>query len=82
MNKLVLDSSAILAIYYDEPGKKRVRSLLEGSEALISAVDLSEVFTKLLDDGLPAVAIWESFHRLEIDVRPFDQSDAMNAAKL
>lgn len=82
MNSLVFDSSAILAIYYNEPGKKKVRSLLERSEPLISAVNLSEVFTKLLEDGLNADRILETFNALEIEVRDFDESHAIKTAEL
>ncbi len=82
MNKIVLDSSAILAIYYNEPGKKKVRSLLDKTEPLVTSVNLCEVFTKLLNDGLTAEAIGESFTALEIEVRNFDQFHAMQAAEL
>ncbi len=82
MNKLVFDSSAILAIYYNEPGKKKVRSLLDRSEPLISSVNLSEVFTKLLEGGLDADSVLESFTGLEIEVRGFDEAHAMRAAAL
>ena len=64
MNKIALDSSAVLAMYYNEPGKKKVRSLLDRSEPLISSVNLCEVFTKLLDEGLIPEAILESFNGL------------------
>lgn len=82
MNSIVFDSSAILAIYYNEPGKKKVRFLLDRSKPLISAVNLSEVFAKLLEDGIEAERISESFNALEIEVRDFDVIHAMMAAEL
>jgi ribonuclease VapC len=82
MNSLVFDSSAILAIYYNEPGKKKVRSLLDSSEPLISSVNLCEVFTKLLEDGLHGDAIVESFNALEIEVVDFNVDHALKAAEL
>lgn len=82
MSKLVFDSSAILAIYYNEPGKKKTQSLLEEADPIISSVNLCEVFTKLLEDGLKADQISESFHALEIKVIDFDARDAVKAAEL
>lgn len=82
MNSLVFDSSAILAIYYNEPGKKKVRSLLDKSEPLISTVNLSEVFAKLLEDGLDTERLSDSFNALEIEVRDFDGSHAVKTAEL
>ncbi len=82
MNRLVFDSSAILAIYYNEPGKNKARSLLDGAESFISAVNLSEVFTKLLQDKLGAERISESFNALDIEVIEFGSSLAMKAAEL
>ncbi|MBK9216576.1 MAG: type II toxin-antitoxin system VapC family toxin [Chloracidobacterium sp.] len=82
MNSLVFDSSAILAIYYDEPGKRKAQELLEEADPIISSVNLCEVYTKLLEDGLDAGAIRESFDALEIKAVDFDAGDALNAAEL
>jgi len=45
----VLDASALLAAYFDEPGADRVRAALPG--ALLSAVNYTEVIGKCLDRG-------------------------------
>jgi ribonuclease VapC len=45
----VLDASAVLAVYFDEPGAEAVRRILVGS--LMSAVNYSEVIGKALDRG-------------------------------
>ena len=82
MNSMVFDSSAILALYYNEPGKNRVRTLLDRSEPLISTVNLCELFSKLLDQGLSPDAIEESFNGLEIEAIEFDQIQALKAAEL
>lgn len=82
MNKLVFDSSAILAVYYNERGKNKVRSMLDKSEPFISTVNLCEVLTKLLDDWLDAGQVWESFNALEIEVIDFDPSLAIKTAEL
>jgi PIN domain nuclease of toxin-antitoxin system len=45
----VLDASAVLAVYFDEPGADRVGRALPG--ALLSAVNYTEVIGKCLDRG-------------------------------
>ncbi len=80
--KRVFDASAILAVFYNEPGKKHVRLLLDKSEPLISAVNLCEVFSKLLEDGLDSEQIWESFFALEIEVVDFEAELALKAAQM
>lgn len=82
MNNLVFDSSAILAIYYDEPGKRKAQELLEEADPIISSVNLCEIYTKLLEDGLDAGKISESFDALEIRVVDFDARGALKAAEL
>lgn len=79
---MVFDSSAILALYYNEPGKNRVRTLLDRSEPLISTVNLCEVFTKLVEEGLSPDAIQESFDGLEIETIDYDPVQALRSADL
>ncbi len=45
----VLDASALLAAFFDEPGADVVAERMSG--ALMSAVNLSEVVAKLIDRG-------------------------------
>ena len=54
--RCVLEASAILAFLRDEPGAAVVRQALD-NHAAVSAVNLSEVLSKMLDKGAaPAVA--------------------------
>jgi len=46
---VVLDASAVLTVYFDEPSADKVRAVLPG--ALLSAVNYSEVIGKALDRG-------------------------------
>ncbi len=46
---MVLDSSAILAILFSEPGRERVVEVLDDS--VVSSVNLAEVITKLIEAG-------------------------------
>jgi PIN domain nuclease of toxin-antitoxin system len=52
MTEFVLDASAILADLHGEPGGERVRACIRGS--VLSAVNLAEVITKLIDRGMTA----------------------------
>lgn len=49
MTVVVLDASAVLAVYLDEPGADQVRMVLPG--ALLSSVNYTEVVGKCLDRG-------------------------------
>jgi PIN domain nuclease of toxin-antitoxin system len=52
MTEFVLDASAILADLHGEPGGEMVRASVQDS--VLSAVNLAEVITKLIDRGLSA----------------------------
>ena len=49
MSEAVLDSSALLALLWNEPGADYVAAALPG--ALLSSVNLAEVVTKLCERG-------------------------------
>jgi PIN domain nuclease of toxin-antitoxin system len=49
MSTAVLDASAVLAFYFDEPGGEQVLGVLP--DALLSAVNYTEVIGKCLDRG-------------------------------
>ncbi len=46
---VVLDASAVLALLYGEPGQKEIRARLRGADAVMSAVNFSEVAAKLAE---------------------------------
>lgn len=76
----VLDASALLALILLEPGGDQVAARLE--DACISAVNLSEVFTKLLDRGSSAEEVREALLDLDLDIRIFDVNQARLAGEL
>ena len=82
MSKAVFDSSAILAIYFDEKGKDEALRLLDLYEPMIATPNLSELYTKLIESGLTSNEIEESFSGLEIRIRDFDEQLAIIAAEL
>jgi len=59
MNRVVLDASALLAILNQEPGAEALTPELL-SDAVISAVNLAEVHSKLVGRGLRTGDAWEA----------------------
>lgn len=76
----VLDSSAVLAVIWNEPGSDMVLDRLDG--AVISAVNYAEVLTKISDRGIdskPAKALLAS---LAIETIDFDKVQAETVSQL
>ncbi len=80
MDEFVLDASAILSLLHREPGHAEVANLI--SESAVSAVNLSEVASKLADRGLPPESVKADLLALGFEVVPFDESLALRAAAL
>ena len=79
---LVLDASALLAYFWQEPGSDRVEQALASGDALMSAVNLAEVLSKAADAGMTASDATAMLERLTIEVVPFDTEQAKLAAAL
>ncbi len=80
MDKSVLDASALLALLHREPGYDVVLRYLPG--ALMSAVNLAEVLTKLEDEGMPTQEALAACNMLPITVCAFGQAEATGTAAL
>ena len=80
MSDSVLDSSALLALLFGEPGADRVAAVLPG--AVISAVNLAEVATKLRDRGLDEAAASAAVGATGVRVVSFSDDLAWTAATL
>jgi PIN domain nuclease of toxin-antitoxin system len=76
----VLDSSAILAHLNGEPGAERVAEHL--GDALISAVNLAEIVTKLVERGASLALIRPALSRYGLAVVPFDEDLAERSGAL
>ncbi|WP_082399797.1 type II toxin-antitoxin system VapC family toxin [Pseudonocardia sp. EC080625-04] len=76
----VLDASAVLAWLRAEPGADLVESYLEA--AVISAVNLSEIYQKLAQRGVDADRTLRQLRTLGIGVEPVTATDAVTAATL
>lgn len=76
----VLDSSAILAALWNEPGADRVAEVVEG--AIISSVCASEIMAKLLERGADEEQARRTVDALPVLVRDFDLECATGTAAL
>ena len=82
MTAWVLDTSAVLAYFWDEPGSTRVTEILENGNHVISAVNLSELVTKFVDHGIPDEDISGLVAGLELVVVNHDTALAQETGKL
>ena len=78
--QIVLDASAVLALYFREPGSELVVPVTAGS--LISAVNYSEALSKAVDRGDGFEAAQQRLSALGMIVVPVDLALAMDAAAL
>lgn len=74
-NPVVLDSSAVLAMLNEEPGAERVAAAL--TSAVIGAVNLAEVVTKLRESGLDQAEADEVVGLFNLDIRPLTAKQAI-----
>ena len=74
MNRYVLDASALLALIQNEPGANVVEDVI--SSGWISTVNLSEVITKLTDDGIAEDDLREVIEGLQVNSVPFSLDQA------
>lgn len=78
--RFVLDASALLCLLKGERGAERVLSVLP--RAMVSAVNLSEVYGKLADAGGSADRIARAIGGLHLRVEPFDDDQAHRSGML
>lgn len=82
MSRTVFDTSALLAFLWREPGHDIVEQALEQDDGGISAVNLAELFAKLVDRGLPVSEIDTLFANLGLETIAFDEAQAKASALL
>jgi ribonuclease VapC len=78
--RVVLDSSAVLAVLQLEKGADVVLDNLK--EGAISAINLTEVATKLVDKGHSIADARHAIAMLGLDVEPVDERQSYAAAAL
>jgi ribonuclease VapC len=76
----IMDSSAILAMLFMEPGSDKVAELL--SHAVLSSVNLAEVVAKLTQRGLPLSEANRMVRVLQLQIVAFDETQALGSAAL
>lgn len=74
MSEAVLDSSAVLAILHQEPGAETVKAVLPN--AIMSAVNLAEVITRLAERGLTGQPARTAIDALRISIIDFTKEQA------
>ena len=80
MAEAVLDASALIAFIRNEPGADKVAAVLSGS--CISAVNLEETLSKMIQYGNPLEAVSYQIERLRIPVIAFDAEQARIASSM
>jgi ribonuclease VapC len=79
-NSVALDSSAILAVVFNEPGAGKVFDLLNGG--LLSSVNLAEVHTRLILRGMPVDFARSRVKTMGCEICLFDENQAYLAGEL
>jgi len=82
MNKVVLDTTAVLAYLFQESGADMVSLVLETGSGLISSVNYAELVSKLIDHGMTSEIIRETLYDLELDVIEYDEHQAFLTGEL
>lgn len=77
----VVDASAVIAFVRDEPGAAVVRPALD-QRCVISAVNLTEVLTKMQDKGATPAQAEHAMRVLGLEVADFDARAAHACAQL
>lgn len=83
MSRIVLDSSALLAILHEEPGAEiltQKSGLLEKSA--MSAVNIAEAYGKLVGVGIAPEDAWEAVTAAIPEIIDFDKEQARIAGSL
>ncbi len=80
MSEVVLDSSAVLALLFNEPGADAVAARLP--DAVMSSVNLAEVLAKLADRGASDEDLHVSIDALGLTIIGHDEAQAFASARL
>lgn len=78
--KAILDASALLALLQDEAGAEEVRQVWQ--QALVSAVNLAEVASALVEKGLDPKTVRRDLTSLPVKVVPFEGEQIFETARL
>lgn len=80
--KCVLDASALIALFKNEPGGVQVDRFLMARDCVMSSVNLAEFVTKLVREGGNSSQALEIAGALPLTIIPFDTQDAAETGGL
>jgi ribonuclease VapC len=80
VSSIVLDTSAVLALLFGEPGADK--AVARGRGGIMSTVCYSETVAKSLDRKVPLATIAQHLAGLKLTLVPFDEEHALAAAAL
>ncbi len=76
MKPLVMDTSALLAYLWKEPGEARIAHLLTSGRCLLGAANLAELIGKITERGLPASEVPVLVDSLNVEIVPLTRQQA------
>jgi ribonuclease VapC len=80
VSSIVLDTSAVLALLFGEPGADKAAA--RGRDGIMSTVSYSEAVAKSLDRKVPMETVAQALAGLKLTLVPFDEEHALTAAAL
>ena len=78
----VMDASAILALTHGERGYDVVEEFIQTQECVISSVNIAEVGSKLVDNGLPEKDLSRILQQFQVGIIDFNAEQAIRSAAL
>jgi PIN domain nuclease of toxin-antitoxin system len=82
VQRVLFDTSAVLAYLNHEPGWEAIEPLLLSGQTAINTVNMTEVISKLCDFGMGIDEATVAFKKLAMPVLPFTTDMAIEAARL
>lgn len=76
MTIFILDTSALLAHLWKEPGEARIAHLLTTERCLLGATNLAELISKVIERCLPASEVPILVNSLNVEIVPLTQEQA------
>ncbi|MDD2742118.1 MAG: type II toxin-antitoxin system VapC family toxin [Rhodocyclaceae bacterium] len=76
MTPQILDTSALLAFLWEEPGEGRVAELLANGRCYLGTTNLAELVSKIIERGLPANEVPSIVNSLNVEIVPLTQAQA------
>ncbi len=80
MNRVVLDTSAVLAFLFEEEGREKVKDKI--SDALLSTVNYAEAITKLCEKGIMLHNAKLFIDKMDIEIVDYTAEQALLTGEL